>query len=95
MKLAWLIDNRSHCHSNATAMYICVCKAVSDRHIRAAVQDAGVISLRDLTRGLGLGTCCGKCVPAARAVLDQALQQPSSHERVAPSPIVAAAAFSS
>jgi bacterioferritin-associated ferredoxin len=51
-------------------MIICVCKAVSDRHIRSAVKN-GAKSLRDLTRDLGLGTCCGKCVPEARAALSE------------------------
>jgi bacterioferritin-associated ferredoxin len=53
-------------------MIICVCKAVSDRHIRSAVKD-GAMNLRDLTRELGVGTCCGKCVPEARATLSASL----------------------
>ena len=53
-------------------MIICVCKAVSDRHIRTAVND-GATCLRDLSRELGLGTCCGKCVPEARATLSDFL----------------------
>jgi bacterioferritin-associated ferredoxin len=53
-------------------MIICVCKAVSDRHIRTAVND-GATCLRDLTRELGVGTCCGKCVPEARATLSATL----------------------
>jgi bacterioferritin-associated ferredoxin len=53
-------------------MIICVCKAVSDRHIRSAVAD-GATCLRDLSRELGLGTCCGKCVPEARATLSATL----------------------
>jgi bacterioferritin-associated ferredoxin len=55
------------------SMIICVCKAVSDRHIRTAVK-AGATSLRDLTRELGVGTCCGKCVPEARATLSDSLE---------------------
>ncbi|MDP3293783.1 MAG: (2Fe-2S)-binding protein [Nevskia sp.] len=54
-------------------MIICVCKAVSDKTIRRSVEQGDVISLRDLTRETGLGTCCGKCVPAARSTLAQAL----------------------
>lgn len=50
-------------------MIVCVCKSVSDKHIRRLAQDGEVISLRDLTRETGLGTCCGKCVPMAREVL--------------------------
>jgi len=54
-------------------MIICVCKAISDKTIRRSVEHGEVISLRDLSRETGLGTCCGKCVPAARATLAQAL----------------------
>lgn len=54
-------------------MIICVCKVVSDRTIRRAVEAGEVVALRDLTRETGLGTCCGKCVPAAREVLQGAL----------------------
>ncbi|HEX4241216.1 MAG TPA: (2Fe-2S)-binding protein [Steroidobacteraceae bacterium] len=57
-------------------MIVCVCKAVSDRHIRAAVKD-GASCLRDLTRELGVGTCCGKCVPEARSVLNASLDAAS------------------
>ncbi|HEX3845902.1 MAG TPA: (2Fe-2S)-binding protein [Steroidobacteraceae bacterium] len=57
-------------------MIVCVCKAVSDRHIRAAVQD-GASCMRDLTRELGVGTCCGKCVPEARSVLSASLDSAS------------------
>ena len=54
-------------------MIICVCKAVSDRRIRAAVKE-GANSMRDLTRQLGLGTCCGKCLPDAKLVLNGCLR---------------------
>jgi bacterioferritin-associated ferredoxin len=53
-------------------MIVCVCKAVSDRHIRSAVK-GGANCMRDLTRELGVGTCCGKCVPEARSVLSASL----------------------
>ncbi|HUP91404.1 MAG TPA: bacterioferritin-associated ferredoxin [Solimonas sp.] len=54
-------------------MIVCVCKAVSEKRIRAAASD-GVTTLRELTRELGVGTCCGKCVPHAREVLMETLQ---------------------
>jgi bacterioferritin-associated ferredoxin len=54
-------------------MIVCVCKAVSDRQIRSAVKD-GATSLRDLTRELGVGTCCGKCLPEAKAALATSLK---------------------
>jgi bacterioferritin-associated ferredoxin len=67
------IDNHSHSRSN-DAMIICVCKAVSDRHIRAAVK-GGASCMRDLTRELRVGTCCGKCLPEAKAALVACLPQ--------------------
>ncbi len=59
-------------------MIVCVCKAVSDRHIRAAVK-GGARHVADLSRDLGLGTCCGKCLPQARASLADSLQQHGAH----------------
>lgn len=53
-------------------MYVCVCKAVSDNRIKRMVEE-GVTTLREISRETALGTCCGKCVPAARAVLSEAL----------------------
>ena len=57
-------------------MIICICKAVSDRHIKSAVKD-GATNLRDLTRDLGVGTCCGKCLPEAKATLSASLDSRS------------------
>jgi bacterioferritin-associated ferredoxin len=51
-------------------MYVCVCKAVSDRKIRQAV-DGGVCTLKGLKDRLGVGSVCGRCVPEARAVIEQ------------------------
>ena len=53
-------------------MIVCVCKAVSDRQIRAAV-NAGACCMRDIARDLGVGTCCGKCVPEAKAAISASL----------------------
>lgn len=55
-------------------MYICVCKAVKDSQIRSAVK-GGICSLRELTRELGVGTGCGKCVPTAQQVLAEELMK--------------------
>jgi bacterioferritin-associated ferredoxin len=52
-------------------MYVCICNAVTDRQIRAAVAD-GARSMRDLRRELGVCSCCGKCGPAARELLAEA-----------------------
>jgi bacterioferritin-associated ferredoxin len=53
-------------------MIVCICKAVSDRQIRAAVK-GGAMRLTDLSRQTGLGTCCGKCLPEARRTLADSL----------------------
>lgn len=59
-------------------MYICVCKAVSDSTITAAV-DRGVRSMRELVRETGCGSQCGRCAQAVRETLNDALrrEQPS------------------
>jgi bacterioferritin-associated ferredoxin len=54
-------------------MIICICKAVSEKHIRSAVKN-GATRVRDLTRELGVGSCCGKCIPEARAALSASLE---------------------
>ena len=53
-------------------MYVCICNAVTDSAIRAAVED-GARSLRDLSAQTGCSTQCGRCVPVAREVMDAAL----------------------
>jgi bacterioferritin-associated ferredoxin len=58
-------------------MIVCVCKAVSDKHIRAAMK-GGATCVQDLARELGLGTCCGKCVPEAKATLSESLEMPGT-----------------
>jgi bacterioferritin-associated ferredoxin len=70
-------------------MIICVCKAVSDRRIRSAVNE-GATCVRDLTRQFGLGTCCGKCVPDAKRTLAAYLN--ACEERTSPGLFTAAPA---
>ncbi len=55
-------------------MIVCVCKAVSDRHIRAAV-NAGATRLQEISRQTGLGTCCGKCLSEAKLTLSESLAE--------------------
>jgi bacterioferritin-associated ferredoxin len=49
-------------------MIVCVCKAVSDKHIQAAI-DNGAVSLGQIVQELGVGTCCGSCVPHVEETL--------------------------
>ena len=52
-------------------MYVCVCRAVTDSHIRDAVKD-GAQSLKDLRRILGVTQDCGRCASCARDCLQAA-----------------------
>ena len=51
-------------------MYVCVCKSITDRQIRQAVED-GHDSMAELKDELGLATGCGKCAPCARQLLNE------------------------
>jgi bacterioferritin-associated ferredoxin len=53
-------------------MYICLCNAITDREVRAAVS-LGARSLEDLQSTLGVATCCRRCTGCAQAVLADAL----------------------
>lgn len=55
-------------------MYICICNAVSDSRIRQTVED-GVNNFWDLSFQTGCGTQCGSCVPQAREIMDQTLEE--------------------
>jgi bacterioferritin-associated ferredoxin len=49
-------------------MYICVCKGISDRQVRRAL-DRGARSVAELQREVPVGVCCGQCLPAVRAAI--------------------------
>jgi bacterioferritin-associated ferredoxin len=54
-------------------MYICVCNAITERHIDDAVAE-GCCTLRELRQQLGVGVGCGRCARCARDVLKDTLQ---------------------
>jgi bacterioferritin-associated ferredoxin len=53
-------------------MYVCVCKGITDRQIKAAI-DEGANSLGQLRKALGVASQCGKCSVMTREILDEAL----------------------
>ena len=55
-------------------MYVCLCKAVTERDIRNAVAE-GTRTLHGLRKQLGCSGQCGKCKPQVRAILDEAISQ--------------------
>jgi len=61
-------------------VYVCICKAVTERQIQDAVQ-AGAHSLKDLRRDLGVGSECGSCVAYARQCLHEAKEAQRQADR--------------
>ncbi len=53
-------------------MYVCLCKGITDSHIRSAVAD-GMTNYRALRLALGLSSQCGKCAVYAREIFNDAL----------------------
>ena len=51
-------------------LYVCNCNGITEREIRGAAS-LGCATLQDLRRELGVGGCCGKCVPQAGEILRQ------------------------
>jgi len=58
-------------------MYVCVCNAVTERHIGRAVSE-GAKTLRDLRNTLGVAGECGRCACCARDCLRSALAEQTS-----------------
>ena len=69
-------------------MYVCICKAVTDRQIREAVSE-GAATMRDLRRELGVCAGCGKCGRDARVILRESLED-SRIPTAYPAPLAAA-----
>ena len=51
-------------------MYVCQCRAVTDRAVRAAIDD-GARTIEDLARCSSAGSGCGGCWPALMELLQQ------------------------
>ena len=62
-------------------MYVCVCNAVRESDVHAAVKD-GVRTMRQLSATTGCSNSCGRCARFAASVLTDALQQHSPHLRL-------------
>ncbi|HWM27034.1 MAG TPA: bacterioferritin-associated ferredoxin [Woeseiaceae bacterium] len=52
-------------------MYVCICKAVTDKQIRRAAA-AGVDNLYELREALGVASGCGSCADEAESILNDA-----------------------
>ncbi len=49
-------------------MYVCICRSITDRQIRRAV-DQGARTLQEVQQRLPLADCCGRCGPTARKLI--------------------------
>ena len=56
-------------HLDLRAMYVCVCKAITDADIREAAE-TGVADIERLTEALGVGGGCGTCLEMAESIID-------------------------
>ena len=54
-------------------MFVCMCYGVTDKSIRAAVEENGVGNMRELRQHLELGSQCGKCINMAQQIIDQTI----------------------
>ncbi|MBP6217119.1 MAG: (2Fe-2S)-binding protein [Oligoflexales bacterium] len=80
-------------------MYICLCKAITERQIKELVSDKKISKLEEVQRYSPIGTGCGSCLTSLEKLLREGsyprkirLQIPSSSledgiEAIAPSPV--------
>lgn len=59
-------------------MYVCVCRAVTERHIVQAVEE-GARSLKDLRRTLGVTAECSACARCAHTLIRTTLNDATAH----------------
>jgi bacterioferritin-associated ferredoxin len=64
-------------------VYVCLCRAVTDREILRAVDD-GAQTLRLVARQSGAGTACGGCRPAIAALIRARLGRAADEADVIP-----------
>lgn len=60
-------------------MYVCLCKGVTDRAVRACIR-AGAVSVHEVGKGCGAGTDCGAC----RSMIDELIEEHEEEHAAAP-----------
>jgi bacterioferritin-associated ferredoxin len=56
-------------------MYVCLCKAVTDRQIKESLAEGICASYADLRRELGVATQCGKCGQMAKSIVQTTVKK--------------------
>ncbi|WP_338560306.1 bacterioferritin-associated ferredoxin [Erwinia sp. E_sp_B04_7] len=64
-------------------MYVCLCNAVSDKTIREVVRRYQPKSIQHLRQLVPVGKQCGKCIRAAREIMDEELQHVPQYKEIA------------
>ncbi|ADU70935.1 bacterioferritin-associated ferredoxin [Erwiniaceae bacterium L1_54_6] len=64
-------------------MYVCLCNAVSDKTLREVVRRYQPKSIQHLRQLVPIGKQCGKCIRAAREIMDDELQQVPLYKEIA------------
>lgn len=57
-------------------MYVCLCKAVTDKQITHAINE-GVCTRKQLSECLGIGRDCGKCNRHIKELINLSLPKPA------------------
>ena len=55
-------------------MYVCLCKAITDRQIRETV-NGGASTFAEVRRNLGVSTQCGKCFQQAKSIVETTVKK--------------------
>lgn len=50
-----------------------MCYGITDKTIRAAVEEKGVGNLRDLREHMDIGSQCGKCIQMTQHIIDSTI----------------------
>ncbi len=58
----------------SAVMYVCLCKAVTDRQIRETISE-GATTFAEIRRQLGVATQCGKCCQQAKSIVETAVNK--------------------
>jgi len=56
-------------------MYVCLCKAVTDRQIKESLAGGTCSTYADLRREFGVATQCGKCGQMAKSLIETSVKK--------------------
>jgi len=65
------------------SMYVCLCNAISDKTLREVVRRYQPKSIQQLRQFVPVGKQCGKCIRAAREIMDEEMQHAPLYKEIA------------